>query len=41
MQLSIIIPVYNAEVYLKACLDSIVQEMNEQTEVLLIDDGSK
>ena len=39
-QLSIIVPVYNVEPYLKRCLDSIVAENESGVEVLLIDDGS-
>lgn len=40
-KLSIIIPVYNAEQYIDDCLDSIIQELNTETEILLMDDGSK
>lgn len=40
MNLSIIIPVYNCEKYLKECLESIVNEIDNNTEILLIDDGS-
>ena len=40
MKLSIIIPVYNAEKYIEECLDSIISEIDEQVEVLLLDDGS-
>ncbi len=38
--LSIIIPVYNAELYLLECVNSIVSQMTEQMEIVLIDDGS-
>lgn len=41
MKLSIIIPVYNAEKYLEECLGSILPEMDDAIELLLIDDGSK
>lgn len=42
-KVSVIIPIYNTENYLRECLDSLVLQtidMNE-VEVLLIDDGSK
>lgn len=39
--LSIIIPMYNLERYISYCLDSIVSQANENTEIILIDDGSK
>jgi glycosyltransferase involved in cell wall biosynthesis len=39
--ISIIIPIYNAELYLKMCLDSIVnQGVNENIEIICINDGS-
>lgn len=38
--LSIIIPVYNSEKYLKQCLDSILAQASDDFEILLIDDGS-
>lgn len=37
---SIIIPVYNAENYLKQCLDSVKNQTFSDYEVILIDDGS-
>ncbi len=40
MKISIIIPVYNTEQYLHACLDSILSQSFADYEVLLIDDGS-
>lgn len=39
-KLSIIIPVYNTEAYLPACLDSILSQSFSDFEVLLVDDGS-
>lgn len=38
--LSVIIPIYNAEKYLRKCLDSIAVQNYTNFEVLLIDDGS-
>ena len=37
---SVIIPVYNVENYLKECLDSILNQTLRQIEVICIDDGS-
>ena len=41
MTISIVIPVYNTETYLPACLDSILSQDFTDFEVLLVDDGSK
>lgn len=38
--ISIIIPVYNAEAYLRECLDSVISQRYEDWELLLVDDGS-
>ena len=40
MKLSIIVPVYNVEQYLVRCLESIVVEMRDDYELILVDDGS-
>lgn len=37
---SVIIPVYNAEENLKACIESIVNQTYENLEIILVDDGS-
>lgn len=38
--LSIIIPVYNVDKYIKECLDSILTQNNKNIEIILINDGS-
>lgn len=38
---SVIVPVYNCEKYLSACVDSILSQKYKKIEVLLIDDGTK
>ena len=38
--ISVIIPVYNVENYLRECLDSVLAQTYSNYEVLLIDDGS-
>ncbi len=40
MKLSIVVPIYNTELYLNACLQSIVGQTCPDIEILLIDDGS-
>ena len=39
-EISVIVPVYNVEPYLRRCLDSIVGQTMKEIEIILIDDGS-
>lgn len=39
-KLSVIVPVYNVEPYLRRCIDSIVNQTYNNLEIILIDDGS-
>lgn len=38
--ISVIVPVYNAEHYLRKCLDSVLEQSYEHLEVILVNDGS-
>lgn len=40
MKFSVIIPVYNVEYYLKACLDSVLNQTFEDWEAICVNDGS-
>lgn len=40
MKLSIVVPVYNVELYLEECLDSLVSQTLDEYEVIVVNDGS-
>lgn len=39
-KISVIIPVYNVELYIRKCLDSVISQTYAELEILLINDGS-
>ena len=40
MKISVIIPVYNTEKYLKECVESVLAQTYHNLEILLINDGA-
>lgn len=41
VKISILIPVYNTEKYLKKCLDSVINQTLQDIEIIIVNDGSK
>ena len=37
---SVIIPVYNVEIYLRECVDSVINQTYKNLEIILVNDGS-
>lgn len=40
MRISVIVPVYNVEPYIRRCLDSLINQTYRNLEIILVDDGS-
>lgn len=40
MRLTVVVPVYNVEKYIRKCVDSIIAQTYQQIEIILVDDGS-
>ena len=40
-KVSVIVPVYNVEDYIRECLDSLINQTLTDIEIILVDDGSK
>lgn len=38
--ISVIVPIYNIELYLKQCLESLINQIYQNIEIILVDDGS-
>ena len=40
MKISIVVPVYNCEIYINECIESVINQTNDNWELILVDDGS-
>lgn len=41
VNISIIVPVYNVEEYIKRCMDSLIDQSFEDYEIIVVNDGTK
>ena len=40
IKVSVVVPVYNAENYIKKCIDSLVNQTYKDIEIIIVNDGS-
>ena len=40
-KVSVIVPIYNVEKYIKKCLNSLVNQTLQEIQIILVNDGSK
>jgi len=40
MKISVVVPIYNVEPYIKRCIDSILNQTYKDLDIILVDDGS-
>lgn len=40
MKLSIILPIYNVELYIKECIESIIAQLEDEVEIICVNDGT-
>ena len=40
LKISVIVPLYNVEKYVSACVESVLNQTYKNTEIILVDDGS-
>ena len=41
VEVSVIVPAYNAETYVEKCVESLMNQSLKELEVIIVDDGSK